>query len=143
MKTEMGKKVGKAAAAAAFAVLAVQAANGATSAQLTVRGYMPVQCKLDFSTAMVSPGQAGRVELGNVREFCNTNNYRILVDYDSAVLSGSRLALGGDEVKLGNSGTDVVTYGTQPTVRTRPISLTLDGALQTVTTISVRIEAAI
>ena len=123
-----------------FGTPTVEAAN---RAELKVSGYMPVLCKLDFSTATVQPTAAGRVDLGSVREFCNTNNYRIMVDFDPQALSGSRLDLGADGVELGNSGTDVVTIGTQPTLRTRPISVTLNQRLQAVTVISVRIEAAI
>lgn len=144
MNSVYGKWCSKAAMAGAMAAaLAGGAAHASDRAQLTVRGYVPVNCKLDFPSFQIQSAASGRVELGAIREFCNTHNYRIMVDFDPVLLSGSHVSLGGDVVELGNAGTDLITQGHEPTVRTRPIAVTLNRQLQAVATITLRIEASI
>ncbi|MFT3809657.1 MAG: hypothetical protein QM698_07035 [Micropepsaceae bacterium] len=133
------------AAALACGVAAISGAEaaGSNQFQLTVRGYVPVNCKLDLSQVTVQPASAGQVNLGAVGEFCNTHNYRIMVDFDPILLSGARVNLGADGVTLGATGSEMITQGVQPTIRSRPISVTLNRQLQTMATIALRIEAAI
>lgn len=134
--------------AASLLMLGLAAPAGAAdskgaSATIHLRGHVPLNCKLNFSTLVVPANDAGRHFLGDVDEYCNTNSYRILVRFDPAALSGTRLSLGTDAVNLGLSGEETITAGAEPTARTRPMAIELARTLNQSTSIRLLIEAHI
>ncbi len=112
--------------------------------EIESEGRVSLVCTLDFEAGIVSPQSAGTVDLGLVSEFCNAGNgYRVLMSFDPDQLAGARAELGGEAVRLGQSGLAILSRSPTANVRQRPLSLSLDRALESPVSIALRIEASI
>jgi hypothetical protein len=87
-------------------------------------GFVPVICRATVDATTVSPS-AGTVQLGSLKEFCNSpNGYRVHADY-SPGLAQAKLVVGGRQVPLRKAGTSVVAQSNRAGIESNPISLEL------------------
>ena len=87
-------------------------------------GFVPVICRATVDATTVSPS-AGTVQLGSLKEFCNSpNGYRVHADY-SPGLAQAKLVVGGRQVPLRKAGTSVVSFSNRAGIEANPVSLEL------------------
>ncbi|WP_439478387.1 hypothetical protein [Brevundimonas sp.] len=111
-------------------------ANGSQS--LTLGGYVPLVCRADY-TAAISFRPDGIINLGSVREFCNSGTgYQVVVEYTPTGAPGA-LILNGDEIALDPNGSTVVAEVEGPAILTRNIAYRPGS--QPITSIRFRLEA--
>lgn len=99
---------------------------GLASGQFTIgiSGFVPVICRTSLDASMVAP-TAGTVQLGSLREFCNSpNGYRVHADY-SPELARARLLVDGRPVPLGRGGTSVVSHSNRAAIDSHSLALDL------------------
>ena len=97
-----------------------------TASQFTIDivGFVPVICRASVDATVVSP-TPGTVQLGQLKEFCNSpNGYRVHADYSPA-LAQAKLVVGGRQVPLRKAGTSVVTQSNRAGITNQPIALDL------------------
>jgi hypothetical protein len=126
----------------ALAVVGFPASAGADAGQasqsVTIGGYVPLVCRSDYIPA-ISFRPDGIIDLGSVREFCNSGSgYQVIVEYTPTEAPGS-LILNGDEIALDQSGSTVVAQVEGPAILTRNIAYR-PGA-QPISAIRVRLQA--
>ena len=131
-------------AAATFmaAPAAAQNADSASSSYaVQVSGFVPVICRASTDAAVIAPQQNGAVQLGELKEFCNSGGgYKVYADY-SPELESATLVVDGKALPLSSDGTTLVTSSDRAAVASRPVSLELKSG-QTSGTISFRIVVA-
>lgn len=99
---------------------------GLASSQFTIgiSGFVPVICRANVDATSVAPA-AGTVQLGSLREFCNSpNGYRVHADY-SPSLAQAKLLVDGRPVPLGADGTTVVSRSNRAAIDNHALSLDL------------------
>lgn len=134
----MMKKLIKVALAAAVSAAAmpvgVQAATGNASHQLTIRGHVPVICRLSFEASSANASR-NSVELGNLNEFCNAGSGYVVVAIHDAGVKNAAFNVGGLGKKaLSANGRTVLFDSTQPGFAKRNIVLHANkGAVQNIT----------
>lgn len=122
-----------------LALLAPTAAAAASTATLTLHGFVPVICRANFESAP-SEGANGIEELGNIDEFCNSGRgYRVIVDYDPGTDPGF-LVVDGRQVALDGSGTVVIAQSSGPAITKS--SLGYIPGEQPISNLHIRVEAA-
>ena len=127
--------VALAAPATAFAPALTVAASQFT---VDIVGFVPVICRASVDATVVAPS-AGTVQLGSLKEFCNSpNGYMVHADY-SPQLAQAKLVVGGRQVPLQEAGTSVVSQSDRAAIEANPISLELPEGVNG-GTISFRIE---
>ncbi len=111
------------AAAVAAIPMAAQAETGNASTQLTIRGHVPVICRLNFEASTKNPTR-NSVELGNLSELCNAAHGYVVVAIHDAGVSDAFLNVGGlGKKSLSPSGRTVVYDSAMPGVAQRNIVL--------------------
>lgn len=133
----MNKVIRIALAAAVSAValpVSTQAATDSVSHQLTIRGHVPVICRLSFEASTANP-KRNSVELGNLNEFCNAGTGYVVVAIHDAGVQNASLNIGGLGRKaLSETGRTVLFDSAQPGIAQRNIVLHANkGALQHIT----------
>lgn len=120
------------AAVAAFAATATTPAIGVApsivtdnaSAVIGITGFVPVVCTARMSNSAV-PVANGTLQLGQLREFCNSpRGYRVKADY-SPSLAQATLLVDGKPVPLSKDGTVVVSHANGPKIDSRQLALQL------------------
>jgi hypothetical protein len=123
-------------AASVPATAGADPSNGSQS--LTLGGYVPLVCRADY-TAAISFRPDGVIDLGSVREFCNSGTgYQVVVEYSPTNAPGA-LILNGNEIALDQSGSTVVAEVAGPAVLTRNIAYRPGS--QPITSIRFRLQA--
>lgn len=111
---------------------------GSSQFSIGVVGYVPVICRANVEATVVAPTQ-GTVQLGMLREFCNSpNGYRVHADY-SASLAKAKILVDGTPVPLQKDGTTVVTQSSRAAIDSHSLALDLPKDVST-GSISFRIE---
>ena len=107
------------------------------SGQFTIglTGFVPVICRASVDATVVAPS-AGTVQLGALKEFCNSPNGYVVVANYSASLGQATLLVDGKAVPLGADGATIVTQSSTAAIGTH--ELALQGASQG--SLSFRIE---
>lgn len=133
-----------AALAGALAVAAPVAAftpgidAGASRYTIGISGFVPVICRASVNAGVVAP-EAGRMQLGQLSEFCNSpNGYRVHADY-SASLAKAKLYVDGKPVPLKNDGSTMVSQSSRAAIDSHALELELPKGTQA-GSISFRIE---
>lgn len=112
---------------------------GNGSQTLTLGGHVPLVCRADYTPA-ISFRPDGVIDLGSVREFCNSGTgYQVVVEYTPTPAPGA-LILNGDEIALDQSGSIVVAQVEGPAIMTRNIAYRPGS--QPISAIRVRLQAA-
>lgn len=115
-----------------------RAQDGQASQSLTIGGFVPLVCRSDYTPA-ISFRPDGIIDLGSVREFCNSGvGYKVVVEYTPTDAPGA-LILNGTEVALDRSGSTVVAVVEGPAILTR--NLAYRPGSQPITSIRVRLQA--
>jgi hypothetical protein len=115
-------------AAALATALSVSGANASQPAgfELRIHGYVPVICRATVETVVSTP-RRGVVQLGLLKEFCNSaNGYEVWVDY-SPQLSGSLLMVDGRAVRLAGSHSVRISQSSHAAMQSRDLVLNLQG----------------
>ena len=125
-----------------LAAISFPASAGADSVSasqtVTIGGYVPLVCRADYAPA-ISFRPDGVIDLGSVREFCNSGSgYQVVVEYTPTSAPGA-LILNGNEIALNSSGSTVVAEVAGPAILTRNIAYR-PGA-QPISSIRVRLQA--
>lgn len=113
---------------------------GVDSGQFTIgiSGFVPVICRASVEVSMAAPDN-GMVQLGSLKEFCNSpNGYRVHADF-SASLNAARLVVDGEDVSLDQGGSVVVSESDRAAIDTHDLTLVLPEGTQT-GSLSFRIE---
>ena len=123
----MNIKIGAAAAAAAMLstgapAIAPGSAIDSGRFSITVSGFVPVICRASVGATMV-PTTPGAVDLGGLREFCNSpNGYEVYADYAPS-LSAASLVVDGQKVNLSKAGSTRISKENRANFTDRSIQL--------------------
>lgn len=83
---------------------------------------VPVMCKLTYRPAVSTDG-GGRVELGELREYCNApQGYQVILNYTPGALKGAVLLAGEERIVLDGSGQAVLATMHGPRNRSRTLA---------------------
>jgi hypothetical protein len=99
---------------------------GLASGQFTIgiSGFVPVICRASVDATVVAP-TPGTVQLGSLREFCNSpNGYRVHADY-SPSLAQAKLLVDGRPQPLQRDGTSVISQSNRAAIDSHNLSLDL------------------
>lgn len=108
----------------AAAALAVPVSAQAIQGTVNLTAIVPVVCNVHFDAGAMTTEQSGLVQLGSVRELCNSSSgYRLVVDYQPGTLVGAQLQIGGQTVVLDGQGSAVLTDSPVPGNQTRPLAI--------------------
>lgn len=110
------------AIAAALSALAPGLALAKPASQtLTIQGYVPVVCRATYD-AQVGQYVDGVVNLGQVREFCNSaRGYRVVIEHTGAGDVGS-VIVDGREIELSATGSTTIASVNGPAIMERSIA---------------------
>ncbi len=122
------------ATAIAAIPMAAQAETGNASTQLTIRGHVPVICRLSFEASSRNPTR-NSVELGNLNELCNSaRGYVVVAIHDTGVRNAFLNVGGLGRKALSSTGRTVVYDSANPGIAQRNIVLHASaGAVQHIT----------
>jgi hypothetical protein len=124
MRFALASALGVVALAAPATAYAPAVSIAASQFTVDIVGFVPVICRATVDATSVSPS-AGTVQLGSLKEFCNSpNGYRVHADY-SPGLAQAKLLVGGRQVPLRKAGTSVVSASSRAGIEANPISLEL------------------
>lgn len=113
-------------------------ALGSSRYTIGISGFVPVICRATVSETSVAP-TAGTVQLGSLKEFCNSpRGYLVHADY-SASLSSAKLVVDGVAKPLSDDGTVVVSSSDHAAITDRTVALEVPEGVQG-GTISFRID---
>ena len=126
----------------ALVVASIPASAGAdpinVSQSLTIGGYVPLVCRADYTPA-IDYRPDGTIDLGTIREFCNSGTgYQVVVEYSATEAPGT-LILNGTEVTLEPSGSTVVAEVTGPADLARDIAYR--PGTEPITSLRIRLQA--
>jgi hypothetical protein len=126
----------------ALLVASIPASAGADpsngSQSLNIGGYVPLVCRADYTPA-IAYRPDGVIDLGSIREFCNSGSgYQVVVEYSATEAPGT-LILNGDEIKLEPGGSTVVAEVTGPAILTRNIAY--KPGSEPITSLRIRLQA--
>ncbi|KHK93546.1 hypothetical protein [Novosphingobium malaysiense] len=94
-----------------------------------ITGFVPVICRTSVDASMVTPA-SGTVQLGTLRNFCNSpNGYRVYADY-SPSLSGASMIVDGQSVTLQPDGSTIIARADRASIDQHSLALDLaDGQI--------------
>lgn len=105
-------------------VAAIPGAALAVQGTVNLTAIVPVVCNVQFESGSMAADPSGLVQLGNVRELCNSSSgYRLMVDYQPGTLVGAQIQLGQQTIVLDGHGSAVLTNSPLPGNQTRPIAI--------------------
>lgn len=124
LRLALASAVGVVALAAPATAFAPGITLAASQFTVDIVGFVPVICRASVDATVVSPS-AGTVQLGSLKEFCNSpNGYKVHADY-SPGLAQAKLIVGGRQVPLRKAGTSVVSQSNRAGIESNAISLQL------------------
>jgi hypothetical protein len=133
----MGKVSALPVLVAIYAAFSMSAVAADAQYEVRVRGFVPVICNLQASTAMTAA--AARVDLGTITEFCNSGRgYQVWADHSPNV-EGAMLLVDGVARPLSPTGSTLVSASDIPGRRVRHLMIDLHNGRQPLAVISMRI----
>ena len=108
-----------------------------SSYRLEMRGYVPVICRASVGANVVEL-QAGKTELGPMREFCNSGNgYQVWLDHGTGMEGAAYVD--GRRIPLASTGSTLISQSATAARRDRDLAIELAAA--STANIAVRVVA--